>query len=318
MDGWQRRYRLDSSPGGLGVRCTDDGLALAGVPLLTKGAGGLQVRPAVEVTTLLRRAYAGTDPGAAVLPGLAKIADALNRGELAHAMIRAVHLRLPELDWDAAARLARANDDLAKYSPDQPRDDHGRWTGNDGAADTAQSHEGYALAAGTQPQAAGGKTCGIFYPKAGTLLNAQDGEKLFNDVLKKLRDAGTLPTQSTLMDKLFPDFKFVPYFTTVGPDGNPRKYPSLKGADKDHDDNGYKIVGGFTRGGYSEIYRTSAAAAYIPGLGDTTPAETMEFAIMHEWGHQNQGGHCGGNGGNEECCADSFALRHMGGGNGNR
>ncbi|ASG20798.1 hypothetical protein [Nitrospirillum viridazoti] len=132
MDGWQRRYRLSNGPGGLGVSCTAEGLALAGVPLLAKGAGGFQARPVAEVSVLLKRAYAGIGPHAAVLPSLVKIADALNRGDLVQAMIRAVHLRLPELDWDAAVRLARANDNLAKYSPDQPRDWHGRWADGEG------------------------------------------------------------------------------------------------------------------------------------------------------------------------------------------
>ncbi|WP_148293751.1 hypothetical protein [Azospirillum sp. B4] len=134
MDDWQRRYRLSNGPGGLGVSCTTEGLALAGVPLVVKGAGGFRVRPAAEVGRLLRRAYAGAEPRAAVLSGLSKIADALNRGDLTHAMIRAVHLRLPELDWDAAVRLARADDSLAKYGPDQPRDCDGCWTTEGGKA----------------------------------------------------------------------------------------------------------------------------------------------------------------------------------------
>ncbi|TWB37867.1 hypothetical protein [Nitrospirillum viridazoti] len=132
MDGWQRRYRLSNGPGGLGVSCTVEGSALAGVPLLAKGPGGFQARPAAEVAVLLKRAYVGAEPGAAIPPGLTKIAAALNRGDLAQAMIRAVHLRLPELDWDAAVRLARANDNLAKYSPDQPRDEDGRFTDSSG------------------------------------------------------------------------------------------------------------------------------------------------------------------------------------------
>ncbi|TWB37200.1 hypothetical protein [Nitrospirillum pindoramense] len=85
-----------------------------------------------EVGTLLKRAYKSREPGAHVHAGLVKIAEALNRGDLTQAMIRAVHLRLPEPDWDAAVRLAQANDNLAKYSPDQPRDGHGRWTNEDG------------------------------------------------------------------------------------------------------------------------------------------------------------------------------------------
>jgi hypothetical protein len=143
MDGWQRRYRLSNGPGGLGVSCAAEGLALAGVPLLAKGAGGFRVRPAAEVETLLRRAYASREPGAAVLPGLTKIADALNRGDVVQAMIRAVHLRLAELDWDAAVRLAQANDNLAKYSPDQPRDWHGRWTDGGGGEGPAPELEGH-------------------------------------------------------------------------------------------------------------------------------------------------------------------------------
>ncbi|MDG3441728.1 hypothetical protein [Nitrospirillum amazonense] len=141
MDGWQRRYRLSNGPGGLGVSCTAEGLALAGVPLLAKGPGGFQARPAAEVAVLLKRAYAGAEPGTAVLPGLTKIADALNRGDLTQAMIRAVHLRLPELDWDAAVRLARANDNLAKYRPGQPRDEDGRWTVGGGVAGAGEPIE---------------------------------------------------------------------------------------------------------------------------------------------------------------------------------
>ncbi|WP_148294097.1 hypothetical protein [Azospirillum sp. B4] len=174
MDGWQRRYRLSNGPGGLGVSCTAEGLALAGVPLLAKGAGGFQVRPAAEVAVLLRRAYAGAEPGAAVLPGLTRIADALNRGDLAQAMIRAVHLRLPELDWDAAVRLTRANDNLAKYSPDQPRDWHGRWTdgaggerGADGAVEAKPKEAdrnpepGKAIAGSDKKDADGPKATGL-------------------------------------------------------------------------------------------------------------------------------------------------------------
>ncbi|MDZ5649588.1 hypothetical protein [Nitrospirillum sp. BR 11828] len=153
MDGWQRRYRVSNSPGGLGLSCTAEGLALAGVPLLAKGAGGFQVRPAAEVAVLLQRAYAGAAPGTTVLPALAKIADALNRGDLAQAMIRAVHLRLPELDWDAAVRLARANDNLAKYSPDQPRDWHGRWASGGGTPPVTPSRDGSAVSVDYQLQA---------------------------------------------------------------------------------------------------------------------------------------------------------------------
>ncbi|MEA1652699.1 hypothetical protein UAJ10_27260 [Nitrospirillum sp. BR 11164] len=274
MDGWQRRYRVSNGPGGLGVSCTAEGLALAGVPLLAKGAGGFRARPAAEVAVLLQRAYAGKEPGAAVLPGLAKIADALNRGDLAQAMIRAVHLRLPELDWDAAVRLARANDNLAKYRDDQPRDEDGRWTADGGrVTDVIPSHEGFDVKTNTQPQAQDAeKKDGVFDVKAETILKPKDAERLFNDQIKELRAAGVLPTQSQIMGNLFPDFRFVPKFAVQWPDKSVHKFDSLKEAQKAASEgDGRRIIGGHTWGNYSEIYMTAAAQAEIPGLRSTSP-----------------------------------------------
>jgi hypothetical protein len=125
------RFRLSDQPDGLGLSCDASGLELAGVPLLRKGAQGFAPRSAEEIAALLRQAY-GEDGPAVAPSGLRTVAEALNRGELAKAMIAAVHLRLPELDADGAVRLILADHALAKYDPDQPRDDHGRWTA-DGA-----------------------------------------------------------------------------------------------------------------------------------------------------------------------------------------
>ncbi|MEA1676532.1 hypothetical protein [Nitrospirillum sp. BR 11163] len=313
MDGWQRRYRLSNGPGGpggLGVSCTAEGLALAGVPLMAKGAGGFHVRPAADVETLLKRAYAGAEPGTAVLPGLTKIACALNRGDLAQAMIRAVHLRLPELDWDAAVRLARANDNLAKYSPDQPRDCDGCWTDSGGAA---KPQAGFALRTNTQTQAAT-HACGVLSVQEKDLLSPGKAKEIFNQEYKKLQDEGLLPTQGFLEDKILPNFELVPQFGSLRPEDRALPFSTLKEAKKDADEHNGKIVGGYTKGNYSQIFRTAAAPTYIPGLGKTTPEQTMRFTILHEWGHQQQGGQCK----NNECCADSYALKHMGGGNAGR
>ena len=63
------------------------------------------------------------------LPGIA--AD-LQRGDLGQAMISAVLLGLGELSDDAIARLARTEALLkANFNPDEPRDQHGRWAGDD-------------------------------------------------------------------------------------------------------------------------------------------------------------------------------------------
>jgi hypothetical protein len=56
---------------------------------------------------------------------------------MAGATIAAVHLRLPELDRDAAERIADADDALAKYDPNEPRDWRGRWTADDNPDATA-------------------------------------------------------------------------------------------------------------------------------------------------------------------------------------
>jgi hypothetical protein len=63
-----------------------------------------------------------------VMGGLKVVADALNAGKMAHAMIAAVQLELPPLDWNGAVRIAQPDRHLAKYDPDEDRDWRGRWT----------------------------------------------------------------------------------------------------------------------------------------------------------------------------------------------
>jgi hypothetical protein len=62
---------------------------------------------------LLKAAY-GEDP-TGLQSRLGAIAQALNSGDFATAMIAAVHTRTPELSPEAAARLANAEAELAKY-----------------------------------------------------------------------------------------------------------------------------------------------------------------------------------------------------------
>jgi hypothetical protein len=111
-------------------------LSLAGVPLLRRTRAGFVPRPTSEITPLLKAAY-GEDP-TALQSRLGVIAQALNSGDFATAMIIAVHTRTPELSPEAATRLAKAAAELIKYNynPDEPRDWHGRWT-RDGSPDPA-------------------------------------------------------------------------------------------------------------------------------------------------------------------------------------
>lgn len=138
-----RRYRLTNEPGGLGLSCTSTGVSFAGVPLLCKVGAGFAPRPMTEIKSLVHAACGETMDAVALSRSLGLIAHALNRGDLIYAMTAAVLTRLPELDWEASVRLAKAEERFAKYDSDQARDWHGRWTtgngGNRPASETSRT-----------------------------------------------------------------------------------------------------------------------------------------------------------------------------------
>jgi hypothetical protein len=132
----ERVFKLSNYPGSLGLSCGEGGLELAGVPLLNRTNQGFVVRPAGEIEHLVASAYGTGAYNDLTMKRLDAVACALNAGELAYAMTAAVLLRFPELDWNGAARIARA-DDLLKYDPNELRDWHGRWTTEGGGATAA-------------------------------------------------------------------------------------------------------------------------------------------------------------------------------------
>jgi hypothetical protein len=73
------------------------------------------------------------------LSGLEVAARALEADDLAKATVATVLMKLPPLSAEAMAKLAR-DPTLKKYSPDQPRDERGRWTSGDadGTADPGE------------------------------------------------------------------------------------------------------------------------------------------------------------------------------------
>lgn len=112
------------------------GLSLAGAPLLKKTVTGFEPRPADELDGLLKSAYGGEIALPEVFGGLQAVALALNSGDLGRAMVAALRLRLSDLDWQGAIRIARANDALSKgFNPLEPRDWLGRWTTGGSAGD---------------------------------------------------------------------------------------------------------------------------------------------------------------------------------------
>jgi hypothetical protein len=123
-----RQFRLARGPDRVGLRCDADGVSLAGIQLLRKTDARLAPREALEIDVLTKAAYGSAFDTDKLVRGLAVASKALNEGDLGRAMIATLHLRLPELDAVGVARLKAVDAVLAKYSPDQPRDWHGRWT----------------------------------------------------------------------------------------------------------------------------------------------------------------------------------------------
>jgi hypothetical protein len=159
-----RLFGLDESHGSLGLSCTASGVALAGTPLLVRTATGFQPRPEDELNLLLKAAYGMDVDYAPLVRGLKVAAASLNDGDVERAMVAALHLRLPALDPGAADRVRKVEDLIAKYSAEQPRDWHGRWTsgGDSGEAAEMQAaggkdREAPASAASPAPKAGDGR-----------------------------------------------------------------------------------------------------------------------------------------------------------------
>lgn len=128
-------FRLSPEPSSLGLCCRADGVTFAGTPLLRKTWAGLEARSATELGFLFEAAFGfyGDDEAETCAAGLRVIARALNDGDIVKAAIASVLLKLPEVTFDDATRLARADDLLkANFDPSQPRDESGQWTDDGG------------------------------------------------------------------------------------------------------------------------------------------------------------------------------------------
>ena len=133
-----RRFQLAASPASLGLRCTSDGVTLAGTPLLRTTVAGLAPRSTGDLSALFKAAYGRDLDAEALSRGLTVVAKALNDGDLGRAMVASVRLRLSDVDSAAAQQLAATDETLAKgYNPQEPRDWRGRWTTGGGAGPAA-------------------------------------------------------------------------------------------------------------------------------------------------------------------------------------
>ncbi len=137
----ERFFKLSNNSGSLGLSCDKQGVALAGVPLMCVGPQGLQPRPQIQLRKLVSCAYSLETDATGLTAGLDVVARALNQGDMARAMAAAVLLKLPDLNWDGAVRIAQAEEMLSKYSQDEPRDWHGRWTSGDEGSPVASAND---------------------------------------------------------------------------------------------------------------------------------------------------------------------------------
>ena len=166
-------FRL-AKRGGDGLCCDARGVALGPVALVEAAeANGRHVyrpRPAEEIARTLALVYDpfSADDLASRLSGLDVAARALEAGDMAKAAVATVLLKLPLLSADAMAKLA-GDPTLKKYSPDQPRDERGRWTsGGTGAVDASTDD-----ASSTRPVQVAANDTGVM-SDAGGILPAAD------------------------------------------------------------------------------------------------------------------------------------------------
>ena len=113
--GVHRFFRLANGSGVPGLSCDETGLHLGGAPLLRRTAAGFEPRLTHEVEALIAKAYGGAEDGTRLACGLRVVADCLNKGEMARAMIAAVYLSLPDLDQDGADGVAKIDALLRQY-----------------------------------------------------------------------------------------------------------------------------------------------------------------------------------------------------------
>jgi hypothetical protein len=127
--GRQWLFKLDQNPEGRGLRCDSDGLFLGRDALLERDeSGDFVARLVAELQEILCRAYGDDANWESCSRSIELVAGALNKGDLARAMMTAVLMRLPHpgdpaVDTNVDRELAKAG-----FNPDEPRDERGRWT----------------------------------------------------------------------------------------------------------------------------------------------------------------------------------------------
>jgi hypothetical protein len=145
----QVRWSRLAQPGDpLAVSCDIDGPSIGPVRLLKRSADGLEPRSAAELDFILGKALGYPAEFSDRIIGLKSIVSALEKGDLARAMLVTQFMWLPSLPDDNAVDRAIKADALAKagFNPSEPRDDRGRWSVSGSSA-----HDSSGPARGSDP-----------------------------------------------------------------------------------------------------------------------------------------------------------------------
>lgn len=197
----QRTFKLANETGSLGLSCTQEGVALAEVPLLRRIRNGFAPRPPAEVWRLVSRAYGIDADVARLMKGPEAVARALNAGEMSRAMIAAVQLKLPALDWHGAVRIAQAEVGLAKYDPNEPRDRRRRWTtGSNSAIDAAT--EPIAIATDAAPLAGPAASATAFRIPSSAANDGAQGAKQPASATTAVGSVPSAPSGASTQDRV--------------------------------------------------------------------------------------------------------------------
>ena len=127
-------YRLYKR-GEAGICCDEEGVSLGPIALVTRSGAHYFVGPEEDMRDALKAAYGplSADRLEYLACGVVGVARSLNKGDFAIAMIKALHLRLPEIAGERLAKMERAFG-KANFNSDEPRDWRGRWTADAAAA----------------------------------------------------------------------------------------------------------------------------------------------------------------------------------------
>jgi len=113
-------WRLSEyTPDNLGLAFTGDGLLLGRTPLFDRRGGRFVVRERSEIARLVKYSFPDGVAVDRLMPGLARVASALNANDPASARIAAVHLQIPDLPHPAKRDAMIAEDALIKYVRDE-------------------------------------------------------------------------------------------------------------------------------------------------------------------------------------------------------